>query len=140
MLQSDVTLDNIFIASMVGDIIRVSGYVKSIITAHSQHICYVTFQGITHLHESLIVSHGNLKSSNCLVDSRWIVKIADFGLHELKANSDCEDKTITNGYDCADLLYRAPELLRNANMPHCGTQKGDVYSVSLTLLKHKINK
>ena len=34
------------------------------------------------LHASEIKSHGKLKSSNCVVDSRWVVKITDFGLHE----------------------------------------------------------
>lgn len=37
------------------------------------------------IHSSQVVSHGNLKSSNCLVDSRWVVKISDFGLSEFKA-------------------------------------------------------
>jgi guanylate cyclase len=39
---------------------------------------------MTFLQDSEIVSHGNLKSSNCLVDSRWVLQITDFGLHELK--------------------------------------------------------
>lgn len=39
-----------------------------------------------YLHDSDIVSHGNLRSSNCLVDSRWVLQISDFGLHEFKGN------------------------------------------------------
>ena len=38
-----------------------------------------------YLHDSEICSHGNLKSSNCLVDSRWVLQISDFGLNHLKA-------------------------------------------------------
>lgn len=34
--------------------------------------------------------HGNLKSSNCVVDSRFILKITDFGLHELRENDDLD--------------------------------------------------
>ncbi len=33
-----------------------------------------------YLHASSLGSHGRLTSSNCLVDSRFVVKITDFGL------------------------------------------------------------
>lgn len=35
------------------------------------------------LHNSEIRYHGRLKTSNCVVDSRFVLKITDFGLSEL---------------------------------------------------------
>jgi guanylate cyclase, other len=37
-----------------------------------------------YLHESPIRFHGNLCTSNCLIDSRWVVKLSDFGLFAFK--------------------------------------------------------
>ena len=55
-----------FLASLVGDIVR----------------------GMCYLHESVFKSHGNLKSSNCLIDSRWVLKISDFGLKHFKEHEE----------------------------------------------------
>ncbi|EFX69540.1 hypothetical protein DAPPUDRAFT_62171 [Daphnia pulex] len=109
VLKLDFKLDTFFIASLVTDLIK----------------------GMTFLHDSEIVSHGNLKSSNCLVDSRWVLQITDFGLHELKASSP-EARTKTT-CDNRRLLWRAPELLRNSNSLPRGTQKGDVFSFGIIL-------
>lgn len=64
--NEDVKLDNMFIASLIADIIR----------------------GMIYLHESPLKYHGSLCSSNCLIDSRWVVKLSDFGLQAFKNGAD----------------------------------------------------
>lgn len=86
-----------------------------------------------YLHDSSIVSHGNLKSSNCLVDSRWVLQISDFGLHELKAGQEVSQESEENRV--RSLLWRAPELLRMEHPPARGTQKADVYSFAVILFE-----
>lgn len=36
------------------------------------------------LHNGSICSHGNLKSSNCVVDGRFVLKITDYGLESFR--------------------------------------------------------
>ena len=40
------------------------------------------------LHNSPVQVHGRLKSSNCLIDSRWVCKIGDWGLSELRSPAE----------------------------------------------------
>uniref|UniRef100_A0A673HXT5 Guanylate cyclase n=1 Tax=Sinocyclocheilus rhinocerous TaxID=307959 RepID=A0A673HXT5_9TELE len=85
--------------------------------------------GMAFLHNSVIVSHGNLKSSNCVVDSRFVLKITDYGLESFRKENNLED--VHTLY--ARKLWTAPELLLADNPPACGTQKGDVYSFGIIL-------
>lgn len=39
----------------------------------------VWFQGLECLHKSVVKSHGNLKSTNCVIDSRWVLRLTDYG-------------------------------------------------------------
>ena len=48
------------------------------------HCFFLFFQGMAFIQASKIKVHGNLKSSNCVVDSRFVLKVTDFGLHSLR--------------------------------------------------------
>ncbi|XP_076457284.1 speract receptor-like [Babylonia areolata] len=105
--NDDLQLDSMFIASLVQDIVR----------------------GMIFLHESEVKSHGKLKSSNCVVDSRWVLKITDFGLHEFLKGAQDEVEEYAH---YRNLLWKAPELLRKEG-PARGTQEGDVFSFAIIL-------
>ncbi|KAL1337477.1 hypothetical protein AAHE18_10G141900 [Arachis hypogaea] len=62
--------------------------------------------GLQYCHEKGVI-HRDIKSSNLLVDTRGVLKIADFGLahsFDIKSNGPLTNKVVT-------LWYRAPELL-----------------------------
>ncbi|XP_026674048.1 atrial natriuretic peptide receptor 1-like isoform X2 [Ceratina calcarata] len=108
--NEQIKLDRVFRVSLIHDIVR----------------------GMAFLHASEVKSHGNLKSSNCVVDSRFVLKIADFGLHELRKGNCSEAYVDENSYAYwRRQLWTAPELLRMKERPPEGTQKGDVYSFGI---------
>ncbi|XP_076356119.1 atrial natriuretic peptide receptor 1-like isoform X2 [Tachypleus tridentatus] len=89
-------------------------------------------KGMAYLHGSEVRCHGNLKSSNCVVDSRFVLKITDFGLHSLRVYEENVDF-----YDYwRKQLWTAPELLRMPNQLNEGTQKGDIYAFAI--IAHEI--
>lgn len=104
--NEQMKLDRVFSGSLIHDIVR----------------------GMTYLHSSEIRSHGNLKSTNCLVDSRFVLKIADFGLHELRRPHPLDPDEDINSYAYwrselifqlllwGDICYR----VAGAEIPHRG--------------------
>ncbi|XP_052756277.1 atrial natriuretic peptide receptor 1 isoform X3 [Galleria mellonella] len=105
--NENIKLDWMFKVSLMHDIVR----------------------GMHYLHGTDIRSHGALKSSNCVVDSRFVLKITDFGLHALRS---CEKDSRAHSY-WTRLLWTSPELLRMSDPPPEGTQKGDVYSFGIIM-------
>ncbi|XP_038156958.1 heat-stable enterotoxin receptor [Cyprinodon tularosa] len=76
-------------------------------------VMYDIAKGMSYLHASTIQVHGRLKSTNCVVDNRMVVKITDFGCNAFLSSS--KD------------LWTAPEHLRDQGT----SQKGDVYSFAI---------
>ncbi|KAM4600545.1 atrial natriuretic peptide receptor 1-like [Polymixia lowei] len=106
--NESITLDWMFKYSLINDIVK----------------------GMVFLHNSVIVTHGKLKSSNCVVDNRFVLKITDYGLSSFRSEADSMDDA--HAY-YARRLWMAPELLRLESPPPGGTQKGDVYSFGIIL-------
>ncbi|XP_038215184.1 speract receptor [Zerene cesonia] len=119
--NEDIKLDNMFIASLVGDIIR----------------------GMIFIHESPLQYHGSLRPSNCLVDARWVVKLADFGLREFRRGELPPSDPNALRSHIESLVYLSPELLRSAgwgkdSFPtslevRSGSPAADVYAFALLL-------
>ncbi|XP_026329867.1 receptor-type guanylate cyclase Gyc76C-like [Hyposmocoma kahamanoa] len=110
--NEDIKLDNMFISSLIHDLIK----------------------GMIFIHTSPLIFHGNLKSSNCVVTSRWMLQVGDFGLHELRYSA--ENDFIGEHQYYRGLLWKSPELLRELEDPNGtvgGTQKGDVYAFGIIL-------
>ena len=54
-------------------------------------------QGMRYLTDSALQSHGSLRSSCCLIDSRWVLKVAAYGLNFLERDSG-DDKGLQQQY------------------------------------------
>uniref|UniRef100_W5JXJ2 Guanylate cyclase n=1 Tax=Astyanax mexicanus TaxID=7994 RepID=W5JXJ2_ASTMX len=104
--NDDVKLDWMFKSSLLLDLIK----------------------GMKYLHHREF-PHGRLKSRNCVVDGRFVLKITDYGFNELLESQKAPRKEFPPG----DLFWTAPELLRDPESSRRGTYKGDVYSFAIIL-------
>ncbi|NWR37655.1 ANPRB protein, partial [Tachuris rubrigastra] len=87
-------------------------------------------QGMAYLHHHKMY-HGRLKSNNCVIDDRWVCKIADYGLQSYRkedspeGSSSCQQHLIQ--------IYTAPEIHSLSEFePNSMT---DVYSYAIILLE-----
>ncbi|CAH1111227.1 unnamed protein product [Psylliodes chrysocephalus] len=106
--NKDIKLDWNFRMSLVNDIVK----------------------GMIYLHQSEVSVHGKLRSCNCLIDGRFVLKISDFGLHTLTTPAEI----IKDTDYFRKLLWVAPELIPLSNESSVTpTQRGDVYSFGIIL-------
>ncbi|XP_035009737.1 retinal guanylyl cyclase 2 [Hippoglossus stenolepis] len=104
--NEDVKLDWMFKSSLLLDLIK----------------------GMKYLHHREF-PHGRLKSRNCVVDGRFVLKITDHGFNEMLESQ----KAPLEELPPEDLFWTAPEFLRDLASSRKGTSKGDVYSFSIIL-------
>ena len=116
--DGDIKLDELFISSLVNDLIR----------------------GMAFIHSNFGV-HGNLKSTNCVITGRWVLQLTDFGLADLR-NSELRRRSVemldedNNQMDQTILkaqLWRSPELLRQGPDNMVVTKEADVYAFGIIL-------
>eukprot|EP00081_Caenorhabditis_elegans_P014960 NP_494468.2 Receptor-type guanylate cyclase gcy-15 [Caenorhabditis elegans] len=111
--NDDMPLDDVFRSQMTKDIIA----------------------GLEYLHSSPVGCHGRLKSTNCLIDARWMVRLSSFGLRELRGEETWQQEDDVQ--EGKDQLWTSPELLRwSTGLSQCGVllvQKSDVYSLAIVL-------
>ncbi|KAJ6222298.1 hypothetical protein RDWZM_000843 [Blomia tropicalis] len=89
-------------------------------------LVYGILSGIAYLHKSEIKCHGNLKTTNCLVTSRWMLKLTDFGLHKLRTIAETDS---TNEDQCHfSMLWKAPEILRGEMR---ASPEADIYAFGI---------
>ncbi|KAA8582740.1 hypothetical protein FQN60_006411 [Etheostoma spectabile] len=106
VLNDDVKLDWMFKSSLLLDLIK----------------------GMKYLHHHG-VSHTRLKSRNCVVDGRFVLKVTDYGYNKvLEAQRFPHVET-----PAEDLLWTAPENLRSGQPELHGTLSGDVYSFAIIM-------
>ncbi|KAL7302296.1 hypothetical protein TKK_0004960 [Trichogramma kaykai] len=107
LVQDEIKLDWSFRLSLLTDLVR----------------------GMKYLHSTPIRVHGYLTSRNCVIDARWVLKVTDYGLPAFYEAQNMQPPPKTN----RDLLWTAPELLRQAGLRKRGSQPGDVYSFGIIM-------
>ncbi|NXG45960.1 ANPRB protein, partial [Psilopogon haemacephalus] len=87
-------------------------------------------KGMAYLHHHKMY-HGRLKSSNCVIDDRWVCKIADYGLQSYRK----EDSPEASGSYQQHLIqiYTAPEIHSLSDFEP--NSMADVYSYAIVLLE-----
>ncbi|KAF7148308.1 hypothetical protein RHSIM_Rhsim03G0106200 [Rhododendron simsii] len=89
------------------------------------NMAYDVAKGMNYLHQlKPPIVHRDLKSPNLLVDSKYTVKVCDFGLSRSKANTFLSSKTAAGTPQ-----WMAPEILRYEP----SNEKSDVYSFGVIL-------
>uniref|UniRef100_T1KEH2 Guanylate cyclase n=1 Tax=Tetranychus urticae TaxID=32264 RepID=T1KEH2_TETUR len=86
--------------------------------------------GMCYLHSSEHIFHGRLKSTNCLVDSRFCIKLSDFGLEKLRSAASITANNSSGDNNHQQQNKSSSKALISTNEPHLtiSVQTNDVVS------------
>ncbi|KAG1367837.1 mitogen-activated protein kinase kinase 1 [Cocos nucifera] len=112
----------------LADIIK---QVKTILEPYLAIVCKQVLKGLVYLHHERHVIHRDIKPSNLLVNHGGEVKITDFGVSAVLANSMGQRDTFVGTYN-----YMSPERISGRSYDY----KSDIWSLGLVILECAIGR
>ncbi|KAL3532654.1 hypothetical protein ACH5RR_006175 [Cinchona calisaya] len=100
--------------------------VRTIPEPYLAAICKQVLKGLWYLHHEKHIIHRDLKPSNLLVNHRGEVKITDFGVSAILANTSGQANTFVGTYS-----YMSPERIVGGSYGY----RSDIWSLGLVLLE-----
>ncbi|CAI0426187.1 unnamed protein product [Linum tenue] len=112
----------------LADVIR---QVKTILEPYLAVVCKQVLQGLVYLHNERHIIHRDIKPSNLLVNHKGEVKITDFGVSAMLANSMGQRDTFVGTYN-----YMSPERISGSTYDY----SSDIWSLGLVVLECAIGR